>query len=121
MQSKNHLEYGNLIDRPEIFDVKTIKVEGKLNGPKLRFTLDYEKNYESISNICSNVPFEKALNLYNVIDYLDKNPEVAKISQNCVQLDLHEKAKEEIDKNFEHNLKKIKRIKGEVYKEAGKA
>jgi spore coat polysaccharide biosynthesis protein SpsF len=107
--------WGSLIDRPEIFDVKTIKVKGKLNRPELRLTLDYEEDYELIDNIYSNVPFKKVLNLYKVIDYLDKNPEIAKINKNCVQLDLDEKTKEEIDKFYKENLEEVKRIKREVY------
>ena len=107
--------WGYLIDRPEIFDVKTIKVEGKLNRPELRFTLDYEEDYELINNIYNHVPHEKVLNLYNIIDYLDKNPEVAKINQDCVQLDLDEKVKEEIDRNYKENLEEIKKIKEKIY------
>ncbi|MBA7599962.1 8-amino-3,8-dideoxy-manno-octulosonate cytidylyltransferase [subsurface metagenome] len=110
--------WGYLIDRPEIFDVKTIKVEGKLNRPELRFTLDYGEDYELINNIYSNVPFEKVLNLYNVIDYLDKHPDIAKINQNCVQLDLDEKVKEEIDKSYKENLEEIKRVKEKIYRYA---
>jgi spore coat polysaccharide biosynthesis protein SpsF len=107
--------WGYLIDRPEIFDVKTIKVDGKLNRPELRFTLDYEEDYELINNIYSHVPFKKVLNLYDVIDYLDKNPGIAKINQNCVQLDLDEKVKEEIDKSYKENLEEIRRIKNGIY------
>ena len=110
--------WGSLIDRPEIFDVKVIKVKGKLNRPELRFTLDYEEDYELIDNIYSNVPFKKVLNLYNVIDYLDKNPEIVKINQNCVQLDIDEQIKGEIEKNYRENLKEIIRIKKEIYSRA---
>jgi len=85
--------WGYLIDRPEIFDIKTIKIADKLNKPELRLTLDYDEDYELIRNIYDNVPFKKILNLYDVIDYLDKNPEIAKINQKCVQLDLDEKVK----------------------------
>ena len=107
--------WGYLIDRPEIFDVETIKVDGKVNRPELRFTLDYEEDYELINNIYCHVPFKKVLNLYDVIEYLDKNPEIAKINQNCVQLDLDEKVKEEIDRNYKENLEEIKRIKNRIY------
>ena len=44
-----------------------------------------------------------------MIDYLDKNPEIAKINQNCVQLELDEKVKEDIDKHYKENLKEIKK------------
>lgn len=107
--------WGYLIDQPKIFDVKTIEVKGKLNRPELRFTLDYEEDYELINNIYSNVPFEKVLNLHNVIDYLDKNPEIAKINQKCVQLDLNEKLKKDINRNYKENLEEIKRIKTQIY------
>lgn len=55
--------------------------------------------------------------MYNVIDYLDKNPEIAKINQKCVQLDLDEKVKEEINKHYKENLEEIIEIKEKIYKE----
>jgi len=107
--------WGYLIDRPEIFDIKTIKIADKLNRLELRLTLDYDKDYELIRNIYFNVPFKKVLNLYNVIDYLDRNPQITKINQNCIQLDLDEKVKEEIDKIFKENLDSIMKIKKELH------
>jgi len=109
--------WGYLIDRPEIFDIKTIKIADKLNRPELRLTLDYIEDYELIRNIYYDIPFKKVLNLYNVINYLDKNPEIAKINQNCVQLDLDKKIKEDINKHYKENLEEIKRLKKEIYKE----
>jgi len=108
--------WGYLIDRPEIFDIKLIKVECKLNKPELRFTLDYDEDYYLINNIYSNVPFETVINLYDVIDYLDNNPEIATINQNCVQLDLDENVKKNINKYFSDNLESIKNLKNEIYK-----
>ena len=107
--------WGYLINRPEIFFIKTVKITNKLNRPELRLTLDYDEDYQLINHIYSKVPFKKVLNLYNVIDYLDKNPDIAKINKNCVQLDLDEKVKEDIDKHYKENLKEIKKIKSEVY------
>jgi spore coat polysaccharide biosynthesis protein SpsF len=109
--------WGYLIDRPEIFNIKTIKITDKLNRPKLRLTLDYDEDYELIRNIYLNIPFKKVLNLYKVIDYLDKNPEIAKINQNCVQLDLDKKVKEEINEHYKENLEEIKKSKKEIYNE----
>ncbi len=79
--------------------------------------MDYEEDFELIRNIYSNVPFKKVLNLYNVINYLEKNPDITKINQECVQLDLDEKVKEDIDKHYKENLEEIKRLKKEIYKE----
>jgi hypothetical protein len=39
--------------------------------------------------------------------YLDKNPEIAKINQYCIQLDLVDKVKEDIDKHYKENLEEI--------------
>lgn len=107
--------WGHLIDRPEIFNIKKIKVEGKLNRPELRFTLDYEEDYELINNIYSNVAYDRVLNLYDVIDYLDSSPKIGSINQNCVQLDLDEKIKNDIDTYFSKHLESIKKIKAEIY------
>lgn len=109
--------WGYLINRPEIFNIHTIKVTDKLNRPDLRFTLDYNEDYELINHTYNNVAFKKVLNLYDVIDYLDKNPEIAKTNAKCVQLDLDNGKREEIDKFYKENLRKIKRIKEEIYKE----
>lgn len=108
--------WGYLIDRPEIFNIKTIKVRGKLNRPELRLTLDYEEDYELINKIYSNVPFKKVLNLHNVIDYLDKNPRIAKINANCLQLDLDKEIKDKINKMYLKKFDEIKKIKNEIYK-----
>lgn len=107
--------WGYLIDRPEIFNIHVIRVRDKLNKPDLRFTMDYEEDYELINNIYSNVPFKRALNLYDVIDYLERNPSVASINSGCVQLDLDEAVKDMIDRNYEKNWEEIKSIKSEIY------
>ena len=54
---------------------------------------------------------------FNMIDYLDKNPEITKINQKCIQLGLDEKIKEDIDKHYKENLEKIIEIKEKIYKE----
>lgn len=107
--------WGYLIDRPEIFDVKTIEVVGKLNRPELRLTLDYEEDYELINQIYNKVTFRKTINLYDAINYLNENPQVAKINQHCVQLDLDPKTRELIDRNYKQHLEEIKELKKEIY------
>ncbi len=107
--------WGYLIDRPEIFSVKTLKVNGKLRRPELRLTLDYQEDYGLIEKIYSNIVFNRVLNLYDVINYLNKNPELAQINRSCVQADVDEKMKEEIHRNYQENLEEIKKIKNEIY------
>ena len=106
--------WGYLIDRPEVFTVESLKAGGRFNKPELRLTLDYPEDYELISKIYSNVIFDKYLNLQDVINYLDNNPQLAQINRNCVQLDLEKRVKEEIDRVYEENLKEIKRIREEI-------
>ena len=40
------------------------------------------------------------------------------LNQNCVQLDLDEKVKEKIGRNYKENLEEIRRIKNRVYSRA---
>jgi len=107
--------WGYLINRPDIFDVVTIKATGKYQRPELRLTLDYREDYELLNHVYSNIPFTTTLELAKVIDYLDEHPEINKINQSCVQLDLGEDIKEEIDTNYIKNFNKIKKIKQEIY------
>ena len=107
--------WGYLIDRPEIFNIKKIQVKGKLNKQHLRLTLDYPEDYELITNIYNTIPFKTVLNLRAVVDYLDEYPEITKINQDCIQLDLYEKIKEKIDRYYKENLDEIKKIKNKIY------
>lgn len=108
--------WGSLIDRPSLFDVKTIKVTDKLNHPEYRLTLDYIEDYNLINHIYLNIYHKEVINLYDLIDYLEKNPDIAKTNSNCIQKQLDENIKNEIYKNYEKNIEKIKRIKNEIYK-----
>lgn len=73
--------------------------------------MDYEQDLEFIRNIYSNVSFKGVISLSHAMDYLGRNPDVAKINQHCVQLQLDPKSKGKIDKNYRDNLEKIKEIK----------
>lgn len=107
--------WGPLINQRSIFNIKTIKIIDKLSRPELRFTLDYQEDYDFINNIYSNVPFSKVINLYNVIDYLDKNPDLLEINKNCKQLQLEKDIVDRINKYYRDNTKEIIKIKEEIY------
>jgi len=107
--------WGYLIDRPELFDVKTIQVKGMLNKPELRFTLDYHEDYKMLNDIYANVPFKNTLNLQDAINYLDRNPDIAKINKDCIQLCLDKSVKNEIDRVYYKEFEEIKRLKDEIY------
>lgn len=106
--------WGYLI-QPEIFMIKSITATGKLNRPNLRFTLDYDEDYEFIRTLYNKIHFNNVINLYDVIDFLDENPELIEINSKCVQRDLDEEVKREINDEYQKNLKKIKIIKKEIY------
>ena len=107
--------WGYLIDRSEIFDIKTIEAENKLRKPNYRLTLDYNEDYKLINHLYTTISFKTTLELSKVIKYLDKHPEIAKINKNCIQLDLDDKTKNKINKFYTDNLEKIKKVKQEAY------
>lgn len=53
--------WGYLINRPGIFNIKTIKIADKLNGTEFRLTLDYIEDYELIRNIYFTFPLKMYL------------------------------------------------------------
>jgi len=107
--------WGYLLDRPDIFDVVDIEAQGKLNRPDLRLTMDYEEDYLLIKNIYQSNPATELLNLYNVVDFLSSNNDIAKINQNCVQLDLDQNTKFFINEQFSHRRDELLKIKKKVY------
>ena len=107
--------WGYLIDRPEVFDIKTIEPEKKLRRPNYRLTLDYKEDYELINYLYTNISFKTTLNLEKVVEYLDNHPEIVKINQNCRQLDIDEETKKKIDKFYTEKFQQIKKVKQEIY------
>lgn len=104
-----------LLNKPQVFSIRTITVRDKLNRPDLRLTLDYEEDYELISNIYSHVPFNTVLNLYEVVDYLDRHPELVKLNASCFQRDMAPELKAQIDRVYSKNEKQIEAIKRDIY------
>jgi spore coat polysaccharide biosynthesis protein SpsF len=107
--------WGYLIDRPELFGVVTLKADKQVNRPEYRLTLDYKKDYDLINHLYTTIPFKTTLKLEKVIEYLDKHPEIAAINALCVQLDLVQKVKEQIDKNYREHFQEIKKLKQDIY------
>lgn len=109
--------WGYLIDRPEIFDVKEIRAEGRLNRPDLRLTLDYEEDYQLINKIYAHIPFNRIINLYDVIDYLEYNPDAAQTNKYCLQLGLDVSTKAKIDMQFSTRREELLKLKDSIYKQ----
>jgi len=77
-------------EHPEKFKLQNIEAEGKIKRPDIRITLDTKEDFELISKIISH--FDN-LDFYteNVIDFLEKNPELIKINQNVKQKEVKNK------------------------------
>ena len=91
------------------------KIEGLLNRPDLRLTLDYKEDYQLINKIYCDIPFEKILKLHDVVNYLNNNPDLLALNKNCVQKKLNESIKKKINGSYEKNFKIIMEMKKEIY------
>mgnify|MGYP006274705401 CR=1 FL=1 len=110
--------WGYLLNRPNIFDIKNIIINDKLNKPDYRFTLDYKEDYEFLNKIYNKISFDEVINLYDVMEFIEENPEILKINNNCVQKDINEDLKKKINKNFKKNRDEIISIKKKIYRES---
>ena len=77
-------------EHPEKFKLQSIEAQGKIKRPDIGITLDTKEDFELISKIISH--FDN-LDFYteNVIDFLEKNPELIKINQNVKQKKVKDK------------------------------
>lgn len=100
---------------PDIFTVKIIEACGKMKRPNLRLTLDYEKDYELINNIYSSISFEDILDLSSVFDYLDRNPHIARINQECIQKKVDLEIKTKTNSLFLSQRDTILKLKEKMY------
>lgn len=107
--------WGPLIDRTDIFDVKTIEAFDNLRKPEYRLTLDYKEDYELFNHLYKELNYNKILSLYDVVDYLEKNIHIRKINMNCKQTCLENKKIEKIEKFYKEKHKEIIKIKEEIY------
>ncbi len=111
--------WGYLLDRPDFFAVKEIEAAGRLNRPDLRLTLDYDEDYLLLKKIYNSAAYTGVLNLFDVIDFLSANPDIAALNQDCIQRDLDQNTKEIIDKEFTDKRDELLKIQAQVY--AGQA
>lgn len=113
---KNTEIWGYLINRPDIFETKTINVVDELNHPEFRLTLDYSKDYYLINHLYKNINYRKTINLYDAIEYLSMNSNIVEINKECEQINLSEEEILEIDTFYKNYYEDIKKIKEDIYK-----
>ena len=95
--------WGYLINRPEIFNVREIKVDDQYKSENYRMTLDEIDDYRFFSELYNKFPKDEVLDLLEVYRCLEKNPEIANINKHVIQRDLDEIVKKE----FQNFIQKI--------------
>lgn len=107
--------WGPLINRPEIFKVKSLVVNEYFTKPKLRLTNDYFEDYMFMKKIFSHFPNKHCPSLYDVFQVLDQHPEYFLINKDKIQLGLTNEVLERIDKYYNDNHEIIKNLKKKIY------
>lgn len=107
--------WGYLINRPEIFNVKEIKVDKEYQRNNYRMTLDEINDYKFFNELYKMFPKDSIIDLLDAYQCLQKNPEITTINSMVVQRDLDEDVKKRISKFYEDNKDKILNIKSEIY------
>ena len=78
--------WGPFINRPELFNVVDLAVENSPYDERIRITLDYIEDYKFIKNIYSNYNSNDIPDLSEVLDLLNKIPELLDINKMHKQL-----------------------------------
>lgn len=107
--------WGYLINRPEIFNVKEIKVDKKYQNNNFRLTLDEIDDYNFFQKLYNGFPKKGVIDLLEAYKFLLKNPEIPNINCNVKQKDLRESIKKRISKFYIDNKDKILKLKKRIY------
>ena len=107
--------WGYLINRPEIFNVKEIKVDEQYKSENYRMTLDEIDDYKFFSELYNKFPKDEVIDLLDAYHCLEKNPQIAKLNNNVIQRDLDESVKKRISKFYKNNKSKILDLKKKIY------
>tara|TARA_A100001011_G_C14246501_1_gene815822 strand:+ start:299 stop:1102 length:804 start_codon:yes stop_codon:yes gene_type:complete len=107
--------WGYLINRPEIFNVKEIKVEKKYEFEKSRITLDEIDDYNFFKEIYKNFPKNEIIDILDAYKFLRANPKIKSMNKDVVQRDLSYKIKNRISKFYQKNKDQILDIKRHIY------
>ena len=109
--------WGYLINRPEIFNVKEIKVEEKYKGDGYRMTLDEINDYKFFSKLYSMFPKNHVIDLLDAYQILRENPKLVNINNMVIQRDLDVDVKTRISNFYAQNKEKIIELKKSIYQD----
>lgn len=107
--------WGYLVNRPEIFNVKEVKVDDEYQCENYRMTLDEINDYKFFTQLYNMFPKEGEIELLEAYHCLQKNPEIAAINNTVIQKDLDEYVKKRISKFYKDNKEKILDLKNKIY------
>jgi len=117
-------EFKNVIDteiwgpifHEDYYKIVKLEVPNFLNRD-YRLTMDTYNDFLLMSRIYQDLEIRKGnlIDLNVVVDYLDKNPEVAKINQNVVQTSLGEGIYEKIDRLYKEEESLFFDIRSRIY------
>ncbi len=106
--------WGRLINRPEIFKVRELKIKKNLiNLP--RITLDEIDDYKFLKILFEKFDKDYLIQEKDIINTLNEDKNLKKINSHVKQLDLDKKTINRIDNFFKKNKKKLKIIKNKIY------
>lgn len=66
---------------PNIFKIKGIEAQGFLRRPNLRLTIDTNEDLKVLSSIFTNFSDKSDVQISDIINYLDKNPEIRDLNR----------------------------------------
>jgi len=115
---KNEIDteiWGPLINRPEIFTVKTEKVNEFFFKPHMRLTNDYFEDYMFMQKIFSHFPNKSTPSLYSVMELILKNPEYLQLHEGKTQASVSKEVLKKIDGFYKENLNDILIKKQRIY------
>lgn len=79
--------WGRYFTDTGLFNVKDIEIPQELQRKDYRLTLDYPEDFEFFKKIYGHFGAETyKTSMYDIIKYLDENPEVVKINAHCKDL-----------------------------------
>jgi len=107
--------WGYLVNRPEIFNIREIKVDREFHREDYRITLDEIDDYYFFCKLYDNFPKDSVIDVLDAYRYLDANPAIARINSMVIQKDLDEAAKKRISNFYIENKEMIIDLKRNIY------
>lgn len=76
--------WGGYFTQTNIFKTEYLEIDEKLRRPEIRLTLDYKEDFDLIQEIFTGLSkHSKDFTIYEIVDFLNKNPNLVKINQDA--------------------------------------